>query len=57
MIIADHEFNHCRQDWAWVTQPGHIPGRQRALDRYDKGLEISLGFSLHRWYNEWGRVS
>ena len=33
-------FNEARKDWAWVTQPGHIPGRDRILKRYDKGHEL-----------------
>jgi len=34
------EFNHLRKDYAWVTQPGHIPGRQKVVDRYNKGSEM-----------------
>lgn len=33
-------FNHARQDHAWVTQPGYIPGRKRITDRYGKGVEL-----------------
>ena len=33
-------FNHLRKDYAWLTQPGYIPGRQRALKNYDKGMEL-----------------
>ena len=42
------EFNHCREDWAWVTQPimaGHAGSqafgrqRKRIMQRYDKGFE------------------
>lgn len=42
------EFNECRKDWSWITQPimaGHAGserfGRQRAriMARYDKGFE------------------
>jgi len=33
-------FNEARKDWAWVTQPGHIPGRDKILKRYDKGHEL-----------------
>lgn len=34
------EFNHYRQDHAWMTQPGHIPGREKVLKRYEKGFEL-----------------
>lgn len=43
--IADgkkSEFNHLRKDWAWLTQPGHIPGRDKVLNRYDKGIELNI---------------
>lgn len=33
-------FNRCRKDLAWLTQPGHIPGRERALNNYDKGIDL-----------------
>ncbi|WP_449241444.1 DUF3560 domain-containing protein [Desulfoscipio gibsoniae] len=42
------EFNRCRQDWSWLTQPimaGHDGSerfgrqRQRIVDRYKKGFE------------------
>jgi len=34
------EFNTLRKDYAWVTQPGHVPGRQKVVDRYNKGSEM-----------------
>ena len=39
------EFNRCRQDWAWVTQPASPNSafgkqRQRISDRYFKGAEM-----------------
>jgi len=33
-------FNEARKDFAWVSQPGHIPGRDKILNRYDKGHEL-----------------
>lgn len=42
------EFNKCRSDWSWITQPimaGHAGSerfgrqRQRIMDRYNKGFE------------------
>lgn len=33
-------FNSLRGDWAFATQPGHIPIRERAIKGYDKGLEL-----------------
>lgn len=35
-------FNRGRQDWAWLTQPGHIPGRDKALEQYDKGMRCRI---------------
>jgi hypothetical protein len=33
-------FNSFRGDTAFMTQPGHIPGRDRIIKRYDKGHEL-----------------
>ena len=33
-------FNYFRKDIAFLTQPGHIPGRQKIVDRYNKGYEL-----------------
>ena len=33
-------FNEARKDWAWVSQPGHIPGRDKIINRYDKVYEL-----------------
>ena len=33
-------FNSFRGDTAFMTQPGHIPGRDRIMKRYDKGHEL-----------------
>jgi hypothetical protein len=41
--IADQKqakFNHYRHDHAWLTQPGHIPGREKTLKSYEKGFEL-----------------
>ena len=34
------EFNRLRGDIAFITQPGHVHGRDRIIRAYDKGLEI-----------------
>lgn len=38
--LKQKDFNHFRQDHAWLTQPGHIPGRDKAVKRYEKGFEL-----------------
>lgn len=43
--IADERqaaFNRGRQDWAWLTQPGYIPGRDKALKGFEKGMELQI---------------
>lgn len=47
-IALQREFNHCRKDWAWLTQPilvGHAGSerfarqREKIFDRYNRGFE------------------
>lgn len=33
-------FDSLRGDWAFATQPGHIPIRERAIKGYEKGMEL-----------------
>ena len=33
-------FNSMRGDIAFLTQPGHIPARERMMRSYDKGIEL-----------------
>lgn len=35
-------FNEARKDFAWLTQPGYIPGREKITRRYDAGCALSL---------------
>jgi len=37
----ESQFEYCRQDLAWVTQPGNIPGRDRAIRNFEKGIELN----------------
>ena len=34
------DFNRMRGDIAFITQPGHVPGRKKMFQRYDKGMEL-----------------
>jgi len=38
--IKQSGFDKFRGDTAFLTQPGHIPFRERLIDRYDKGSEL-----------------
>ena len=40
--------DHLRQDWAFVTQPGHIPERARMIRRTERAWEHSKAAAVHQ---------